>query len=198
MKDKFKDFTNSFGLIASVVEGFVTSQLLDKDQFDKNLKKFAELIKEKVSPYNVSVQVKTLSNFKGELPKYETDLASGLDVRAQLEEEVIITPGERVLIPTGLSFAIPKGYEIQVRPRSGWALKKGISVPNTPGTIDADYRGELKVILINHGEEPVIIEDSDRVAQIVLCPVVQLAWDRVSELDETERGSGGFGSTGKQ
>ena len=198
MKDKFKEFSGTFGFAASLVENFVTTQLMDKEQLDSNIKKIVEAIKERVSPYKVKVEVKTLDNFKGELPKYETELASGLDVRAQIDEEVIILPGERVLIPTGLSFAIPKGYEIQVRPRSGWALKKGISVPNTPGTIDADYRGELKVILINHGEEPVVIEDGDRVAQIVLCPVVQLDWVEVEELDSTERGAGGFGSTGKQ
>jgi dUTP pyrophosphatase len=111
-------------------------------------------------------------------------------------EDVTIAPGARHAVATGLALAIPQGYEIQVRPRSGLALKHGITVPNTPGTIDSDYRGELKVILINHGTEPFAIARGDRVAQLVLAPVVQAAWDEVAELDATERGEGGFGSTG--
>jgi dUTP pyrophosphatase len=109
---------------------------------------------------------------------------------------VTIAPGWRHAVATGLALAIPAGYEIQVRPRSGLALRHGITVPNTPGTIDSDYRGELKVILINHGSEPFAIARGDRVAQLVLAPVVQAAWDEVGELDETDRGTGGFGSTG--
>lgn len=111
-------------------------------------------------------------------------------------EELTLAPGARHAVATGLALAIPPGYEIQVRPRSGLALKHGISVPNTPGTIDSDYRGELKVILINHGCEPFAIARGDRVAQLVLAPVVQAAWDEVGELDDTLRGAGGFGSTG--
>jgi dUTP pyrophosphatase len=111
-------------------------------------------------------------------------------------EDVTLAPGARHAVATGLALAIPEGFEIQVRPRSGLALKHGITVPNTPGTIDSDYRGELKVILINHGDEPFVIARGDRVAQLVLAPVVQAAWDEVAELDATDRGEGGFGSTG--
>jgi dUTP pyrophosphatase len=128
------------------------------------------------------------------LPAYATSGAAGMDVVSA--EEVTIAPGARHAVATGLALAIPQGYEIQVRPRSGLALKHGITVPNTPGTIDSDYRGELKVILINHGTEPFAIARGDRVAQLVLAPVVQAAWDEVEELDATERGEGGFGSTG--
>jgi dUTP pyrophosphatase len=144
----------------------------------------------------VPLQIMKLSHFRGELPKYETNLASGFDVRAQLDQNVVLKPGERALIPTGLAFAIPDGYEIQVRPRSGLAAKKGISMVNTPGTIDADYRGEVKVILINHGLEEVEIADQERIAQFVLCPVVQAKFEVVESLDSTARGAGGFGSTG--
>jgi dUTP pyrophosphatase len=128
------------------------------------------------------------------LPAYATAGAAGMDVVSA--EEVVIAPGARHAVATGLALAIPAGFEIQVRPRSGLALKHGITVPNTPGTIDSDYRGELKVILINHGTEPFAIARGDRVAQLVLAPVVQAAWDEVEALDATERGAGGFGSTG--
>lgn len=145
----------------------------------------------------VTVKVKTLPHFKGELPRYETSGASGLDVRACLDQALILEPGQRLAVPTGLSVEIPEGYEIQVRPRSGWALKEGMSVLNTPGTIDADYRGEIKIILANLGTRSVKIQDQDRIAQMVLCPVVQLIWDSVEALTQTDRGEGGFGSTGK-
>lgn len=145
----------------------------------------------------VQVKVKTLAHFKGELPKYETMGASGLDVRAQIDQGILLEPGQRIAIPTGITMEIPMGFEIQVRPRSGWALKEGMSVLNTPGTIDADYRGELKIILANLGQQVVKIQDQDRIAQIVLCPVTQLEWCSVDELSSTERGVGGFGSTGK-
>jgi dUTP pyrophosphatase len=143
----------------------------------------------------VGVQLKRLPHGAGlPLPAYATAGAAGMDVVSA--EEVTIAPGARHAVATGLALAIPEGYEIQVRPRSGLALKHGITVPNTPGTIDSDYRGELKVILINHGSEPFAIARGDRVAQLVLAPVVQAAWDEVAELDETDRGEGGFGSTG--
>ena len=129
-----------------------------------------------------------------ELPAYATAGAAGMDVLAA--EDVTLAPGARHAVATGLAMAIPPGFEIQVRPRSGLALKHGISVPNTPGTIDSDYRGELKVILINHGTEAFAIQRGDRVAQLVLAPVVQARWQEVAELDETARGAGGFGSTG--
>jgi dUTP pyrophosphatase len=144
---------------------------------------------------NVPVQVKRLPHGAGlALPAYATDGAAGMDVLAA--EDVTIDPGARHAVATGLALAIPAGYEIQVRPRSGLALKHGITVPNTPGTIDSDYRGELKVILINHGAEPFAIARGDRVAQLVLAPVTRGAWQEVDELDATERGEGGFGSTG--
>ncbi len=143
----------------------------------------------------IAVQLKRLPHGEGlPLPAYATTGAAGMDVVSA--EDVVIEPGARHAVATGLAVAIPEGYEIQVRPRSGLALKHGITVPNTPGTIDSDYRGELKVILINLGHEPFTIARGDRVAQLVLAPVVQAAWDEVAELDATERGAGGFGSTG--
>lgn len=144
----------------------------------------------------VNVKVKKLENFKGELPSYETAHASGFDLRAQLPEKTLLEPGQRVLVPTGLSFEIPPGFEIQIRPRSGWASKKGVTVVNTPGTIDADYRGEVKIALIHLGNEAMEIVDQDRVAQAVLCPVVQAQLIESKELSDTARGAGGFGSTG--
>ncbi len=144
----------------------------------------------------IPLKILKLTHFKGELPKYETRLASGFDVRAQLTESIILKPGERAMIPTALSFQIPDGYEIQVRPRSGLAAKKGISIVNSPGTIDADYRGEVKIIIINLGLESVEIQDQERIAQMVLCPVVQAQFELVSDLESSERGVGGFGSTG--
>jgi len=145
----------------------------------------------------VALKIKKLSHYKGDLPGYQTELASGFDVRAQLADVILLNPGERAMIPTGLSFEIPIGFEIQSRPRSGLAYKHGISIVNTPGTIDADYRGEVKIILINHGTEPFEIEDQERVAQLILAPVVQAHFQLVEELSDTIRGSGGFGSTGR-
>ncbi|WFL76039.1 dUTP diphosphatase [Altererythrobacter arenosus] len=143
----------------------------------------------------VAVRVTRLPHGEGlDLPRYATGGAAGMDVVSA--EDVTLAPGARHAVATGLAMAIPAGYEIQVRPRSGLALKHGITVPNTPGTIDSDYRGELKVIMINHGAEPFPIARGDRVAQLVLAPVTQAAWEEVDSLDETERGAGGFGSTG--
>lgn len=147
------------------------------------------------SPPSIPVLVKRLPHFTGlELPAYATQGAAGMDVLAA--EDVTLAPGGRHAVATGLAMEIPPGYEIQVRPRSGLALKHGVTVPNAPGTIDSDYRGELKVILINHGTEDFAIRRGDRVAQLVLAPVVQASWLKVDELDETARGAGGFGSTG--
>jgi dUTP pyrophosphatase len=144
---------------------------------------------------SVPVAVKRLPHGHGlALPGYATAGAAGMDVVSA--ETLSLAPGARHAVATGLALAIPAGYEIQVRPRSGLALKHGITVPNTPGTIDSDYRGELKVILINHGAEAFAIERGDRIAQLVLAPVTQASWQEVAELDETERGKGGFGSTG--
>ena len=130
------------------------------------------------------------------LPKYETNGSSGMDLAANIENEIEIAPGKTAIIPTGLALAIPKNFEIQIRPRSGLAAKNQISVLNTPGTIDADYRGELKVILINLGKEKFKIEKGLRIAQMVLCPVIRATLKEVDTLEETERGAGGFGSTG--
>lgn len=142
------------------------------------------------------VKIKKLENFHGEVPQYQSLGASGFDIRAQLAGSVVLNPGERALIPTGLSFEIPLGFEIQARPRSGWAAKSGLTVLNTPGTIDADYRGEVKIIVINLGNEAVTINDQDRCAQLVIAPVYQAQFEVVNELNSTDRGIGGFGSTG--
>ena len=147
------------------------------------------------SQNDVPVRVKRLPHGQGlDLPRYATDGAAGMDVLAA--EDVTLPPGGRHAVATGLALAIPAGYEIQVRPRSGLALKHGISLPNTPGTIDSDYRGELKIIMINHGAEEFAIRRGDRIAQLVLAPVVRGSWVEVDDLDETARGKGGFGSTG--
>ena len=130
------------------------------------------------------------------LPKYETVGSSGVDLAANVSENIEIKPGQTEVIPTGLAVSIPKNFEIQIRPRSGLAAKNQISVLNTPGTIDADYRGEIKVILINHGNKSFIIEKGLRIAQMVLCPIIKANLKEVETLDETHRGSGGFGSTG--
>lgn len=144
----------------------------------------------------VGVKLKRLPHGEGlALPAYATEGAAGMDVLSA--EDVVLEPGMRHAVATGLSMAIPRGYEIQVRPRSGLAFKFGVTVPNTPGTIDSDYRGELKVLMINHGSEPFPIKRGERVAQLVLAPVTQAAWLEVDDLDETARGSGGFGSTGR-
>ncbi len=144
----------------------------------------------------ITIKIKTLDHYKGELPKYESAFASGFDVRAQIDSSLTLKPGERALVSTGLSFEIPQGLEIQARPRSGLAIKKGITLLNTPGTIDADYRGEVKIILVNLGNEDLIINDQDRIAQLVVCPIFQVGFEHVVSLSETVRGSGGFGSTG--
>ncbi|MEN0057638.1 MAG: dUTP diphosphatase [Bdellovibrio sp.] len=145
----------------------------------------------------LKVKIKKLENFHGELPQYQSAGASGFDVRAQLAGPVTLNPGERAMIPTGLSFEIPLGYEIQSRPRSGLAAKNGLTVLNTPGTIDADYRGEVKIILVNLGRETITISDQERCAQLVIAPVFQAQFEVVDELSDTARGAGGFGSTGR-
>jgi|TARA_B110000967_G_C18814865_1_gene525589 dUTP pyrophosphatase len=141
------------------------------------------------------IQIKKLSN-SVLIPKYETGGSSGMDIAAHITDNIIINPGDKALVSTGFAMAIPRGYEIQIRPRSGLAAKKNITVLNTPGTIDADYRGEIKVILINLGKEKFVIENGDRIAQMIVCPVVQVNLEEVKELSGTERGTGGFGSTG--
>ncbi len=145
-----------------------------------------------------TLSIKIINQSTNELPAYATLGSSGMDIRAFISETLVLQPSERVLVPTGLFVEIPLGYEIQIRPRSGLAIKQGITCLNTPGTIDADYRGEIKVILINLSKEPQTILPADRIAQMVVQKVEQVQWISVSELNESERGSGGFGSTGKQ
>ena len=130
------------------------------------------------------------------LPAYQTDGAAGLDLMDAVSEPIDLRPGARRLIPTGIAIALPPGYEAQIRPRSGLAFKFGISIVNAPGTIDADYRGELSVLLINLGDQPFRIAHGDRIAQMVAAPVTRISWDEVASLEETDRGSGGYGSTG--
>ena len=147
----------------------------------------------------VKIQVKRLPHGTGlPLPSYESAAAAGMDLRAAVSDPVHLEPGARALVPTGLAIALPAGFEAQVRPRSGLALKKGVTCLNTPGTIDADYRGEVGVILINHGAETFAIERGDRIAQLIIAPVTQGTWVEVDSLDDTARGSGGFGSSGKR
>ncbi len=144
---------------------------------------------------NMNIQV--INKSKHPLPAYATELSAGMDIRANLSASVTLKPLERCLISTGLYIALPKGYEAQIRPRSGLAIKKGITVLNSPGTIDADYRGEICIILVNLSAEPFVIEDGERIAQMVIARHEQTEWTEVQTLDETERGSGGFGHTGK-
>ena len=143
----------------------------------------------------IKILIKRLSK-EASLPKYETSGSSGMDLAANIETDVNINPGKTAIIPTGLALSIPKGFEVQIRPRSGLAAKQKVTVLNTPGTIDADYRGEIKIILINLGQETFKVEKGLRIAQMVVCPVVQAQLEEVDDLNETERGEGGFGSTG--
>ena len=144
----------------------------------------------------VKILIKKL-NTKVQLPKYKTDGSSGMDLMAYINEPVLIMPQKSKLIPTGLSLAIPNNTEIQIRPRSGLAVKNNISILNTPGTIDSDYRGEIKVILYNHGSKEFIVNNDDRIAQMILVPIIKATFEEVENLPETIRGKGGFGSTGK-
>ncbi|WP_422041028.1 dUTP diphosphatase [Roseibium sp.] len=146
----------------------------------------------------VTLELKQLDHAKGlPLPAYQSDLAAGLDLVAAVDSPLHLAPGERALVPTGLAMALPAGFEAQVRPRSGLAVKHGVTVLNTPGTIDADYRGEVKVILINLGDTPFEIVRGERIAQMVIAPVLQAVITEVETLSETQRGAGGFGSTGR-
>jgi len=146
---------------------------------------------------NIAVKIKRLPHAAGlDLPAYATADAAGADLLAAVAEPVVIAPGARALIPTGFCVALPTGYELQVRPRSGLALKNGITLPNSPGTIDEDYRGEVGIIVLNAGSEPFTVTRGMRIAQAVLAPVVRAVWDEVDDLTATDRGAGGFGSTG--
>ena len=142
------------------------------------------------------IDVKIINRSKHGLPAYATPLSAGMDVRANLDEPVVVQPLERVLIPTGLYIQLPQGYECQLRPRSGLALKHGITLVNTPGTIDADYRGEIRVILINLSKEAFTVNDGERICQMVVTNYTNVSWTPVESLDESERGAGGFGHTG--
>ena len=142
------------------------------------------------------MRVKIINKSNNPIPNYETDLSAGMDLRAFTENSIILNPGERKLVKTGLQIELPKGYEGQVRPRSGLAFKKGVTVLNSPGTIDADYRGDIGVILVNHSNEEFIICNGDRIAQFMLIPIVLVDFDFVEEFEKTERASGGFGHSG--
>lgn len=144
------------------------------------------------------MKVQVINKSKHPLPKYETEQSAGMDIRANLDEPIVLKPLQRCLVPTGIFMALPKGYEAQVRPRSGLAIKKGIGVLNSPGTIDADYRGEVCVILVNLSAEEFVVQDGERIAQMVIARHEQAEWEEVEVLDETGRGAGGFGHTGKK
>ena len=145
----------------------------------------------------VSVRISVEPHGEGlALPEYETLGSAGMDLRAAIGESIRVSPGERVLIPTGIRVSLPIGTEAQIRPRSGLAIRHGISMVNSPGTIDADYRGEIQVILINHGKEDFVVDRGDRIAQMVIAPILRAVWEQVDSLDDTERGDGGFGHTG--
>lgn len=142
------------------------------------------------------LNVKIINKSHHPLPAYATTESAGMDVRAFLSHPIVLQPLERVLVPTGLYLQLPAGYECQIRPRSGLALKHGITLANTPGTIDADYRGEIGIIVINLSKEPFVINDGERICQMVIAPYTQVKWEQVDQIDETERGDGGFGHTG--
>jgi len=146
---------------------------------------------------SVTISIQRVDGYAGELPRRASSGSAGLDLAAHLGEPVSIGPGERRLIPTGIAVAIPEGFEGQVRPRSGLAIRHGVTLLNSPGTIDSDYRGQVKVILINLGEEPFVVAPGDRIAQLVIAPVTAVTWDETDELPETGRGEGGFGHSGQ-
>ncbi len=148
--------------------------------------------------HHIPVRIKRLRPIGSQpLPRYMTASAAGMDLYADLEDEILLSPGMRTVVPTGIAIAVPEGYEAQIRPRSGLALNHGVTLVNSPGTIDADYRGEIGIILINHGSAPFLIRSGERIAQMIVAPVVRAELVEVDELDDTRRGSGGFGHTGR-
>lgn len=148
--------------------------------------------------HTINVKIKRIrSDGANPLPQYMTLHAAGMDLSADLSEDLILNPGARTLVPTGIAIELPEGYEAQIRPRSGLALKHGITLVNSPGTIDADYRGEIGVIIINHGEEPFIIKNQERIAQMVFAPFIRAIFEEATVLGDTQRGAGGFGHTGR-
>src|SRR5665213_67003 len=196
-------FKRSMQEIGRTVGAIVEEKLGERSQLEEQVRGIAKQVEKVVSdtlwnraPEKITLRFKRLEHFKGDLPAYATAGASGLDVRACIIEPVILQPMERTMIPTGLSVEFPHGYEVQVRPRSGLAVMKGLGVVNSPGTVDADYRGEIKVIVINLGQEPITIQVGERIAQLVVCPVIRAEVEDVTDLSETGRGAGGFGSTG--
>ena len=199
---EISQFKKSMQEIARTVGAIVEEKLGERSHLEDQVRGMAKQVEKIVSdtlwarPDKITVHFKRLEHFKGDLPAYATAASSGMDVRAALSEDVVLAPLQRSLIPTGLSVEFPQGYEIQVRPRSGLAIKQGLSVVNSPGTVDADYRGEIKIIVINLGQEPITIKDQDRVAQLVLCPVIKAEIAEAADLSTTERAGGGFGSTG--
>jgi len=147
---------------------------------------------------SVNIRIKRINpQSQNPLPVYMTPHSAGMDLYAELDDDRVLNPGSRMLVPTGIAISLPDGYEAQIRPRSGLALKHGITMLNSPGTIDADYRGEIGVIVINHGDDPFVISNGERIAQMIVAPVVRAVLEEVDELDETVRGSGGFGHTGR-
>jgi dUTP pyrophosphatase len=144
------------------------------------------------------MRVKIINKSKHPLPQYTTERSAGMDLRANIESSITIKPLERILVPTGLFLELPVGYEAQIRPRSGLAIKRGITILNSPGTIDADYRGEVCIIMINLSNEDFVVEDGERICQMIICRHETVSWSEVEELDETKRGTGGFGHTGKK
>ena len=157
------------------------------------------MVKNALIRYNnfmTNINIKVVAKEGAKLPLYKTSGAAGADICALLEKPLVIESGKSAMVPTGLYFEIPEGYEVQIRPRSGLAAKNGVTVLNTPGTIDSDYRGEIHVILINLGDKPFTVNNGDRIAQMLVAPVIQAEFSVVTSLDETERGAGGFGSTG--
>jgi len=199
---EISQFKKSMQEIARTVGAIVEEKFGERSQLEEQVKGMARQVERVVSEAlwnrgeKAVLKFMRLPHFKGDLPAYATGGASGLDVRACLDSAVELAPGARALIPTGLSMEIPRGYEVQARPRSGLAIKQGLSLVNTPGTIDADYRGEVKLIVINLGQDAITIQDQDRIAQLVVCPVIQAEVVDVSELGQTDRDTGGFGSTG--
>ena len=198
LKKSMQDIAKTFGAL-------VEEKLGERSQLEEQVRGVAKVAEKMVTDAirartsavgKVTLRFKKLEHFRGDLPSYATAGASGLDVRARLDATVSLAPGERALIPTGLAVEIPYGYEVQVRPRSGLAISKGLSLVNAPGTVDADYRGEVKIIVINLGQEAIQLADGDRIAQLVVCPVVQASVEEVLETSDTSRGAGGFGSTG--
>jgi len=143
------------------------------------------------------MKIRIVNQSRHPLPSYSTLLSAGMDLRAHFDEPVTLAPGARILVPTGLYISLPKGYEAQIRPRSGLALKKGVTVLNTPGTIDADYRGEIGIIVVNLSQEDFVINDGERIAQMIVAKYETVEWEQCDSLDETERGAGGFGHTGQ-